>query len=139
MRWLLIVLFLPGMAQADSLVATRVIRAQSVIVPDDVTLVAAEIPGALDNSLSALGLEARVTLYPGRAIRAQDVGSPALVERNGVVPLEYRAGALTIQAEGRALARGGQGDLVRVMNLASRSIVTGRLDADGVVRVGPQN
>lgn len=136
MRWLLIAC-LPGMAMADSLVATRVIPARSMIVADDLTLVAAEIPDALAGAEAAVGLEARVTLYPGRAIRAADVGPPALVERNGVVVLEYRAGVLHIRAEGRALARATAGDTVRVMNLSSRTTVTGRLDSDGVVRVGP--
>ena len=137
MRWLVALLMIPGMAMADSLVATRVIPAQSVIVAEDLTLVAAEIPDALAAAEAALGLEARVTLYPGRAIRAGDVGPPALVERNGLVVLEYRAGALTIRAEGRSLARATSGEPVRVMNLASRSTVTGRLGSDGVVRVGP--
>ena len=136
MRWLLIAC-LPGMAMADSLVATRVIPAQSVIVADDLTLVAAEIPDALAAADAAVGLEARVTLYPGRAIRAADVGPRALVERNGLVALEYRAGALNIRAEGRALARATVGETVRVMNLSSRTTVMGRLDPDGVVRVGP--
>ena len=136
MRWLLIAC-LPAMAQADSLVATRVIPAQSVIVADDLTLVAADIPDALAATDAALGLEARVTLYPGRPIRAADIGPPALVERNGPVVIEYRAGALSIRAEGRSLARATSGEAVRVMNLASRTTVTGRRGPDGVVRVGP--
>jgi len=137
MRWVLFLAVTVGAAQADSLVATRVIPAQSVIVADDLTLVAADIPDALVTAEAALGLEARVTLYPGRAIRAGDVGPPALVERNGAVVIEYRAGALTIRAEGRSLARATSGEPVRVMNLASRTTVTGRLGPDGVVRVGP--
>ncbi len=137
MRWGLIWLLMAGVAQADSLVATRVIPAQSVIVAEDITLVAAEIPDALVAAEAALGLEARVTLYPGRAIRAGDVGPPALVERNGAVIIEYRAGALIIRAEGRSLARATLGQPVRVMNLASRTTVTGHLGPDGVVHVGP--
>ena len=136
MRWIFL-LMLPGTAMADSLVATRVIPAQRMIVAEDLTLVAADIPGALAATEAALGLEARVTLYPGRAIRAADVGPPALVDRNGAVVIEYRAGALTIRAEGRSLARATSGEAVRVMNLASRTTVTGHLGADGVVRVGP--
>ncbi len=136
MRWIFL-LMLPGTAMADSLVATRVIPAQRMIVAEDLTLVAADIPGALAATEAALGLEARVTLYPGRAIRAADVGPPALVERNGAVVIEYRAGALTIRAEGRSLARATSGEAVRVMNLASRTTVTGHLGSDGVVRVGP--
>lgn len=139
MRWLLVLLILPlpGIARGDSLVATRVIRAMDVLAASDMTLVAAAIPGALSDPSAALGLEARVTIYPGRPLRAADIGPPALVDRNSLVTLSYTTGGLTINAEGRALTRAAAGDAVRVMNLASRTTVTGRLQPDGVVAVGP--
>ena len=43
---------------------------------------------------------------------------------------------LRILTEGRALARGGVGDVIRVMNLSSRTTVSGRIAADGSVHVG---
>lgn len=136
-RLVLISLMLAGPVRAESLIATRVIRAQTVLSASDMTLVAAEIDGALSDPAEALGLEARVTLYPGRAIRGSDIGPPAMVERNQLVTLIYRAGGLGITTEGRALARGGTGDVIRVMNLASRMTVAGRVAADGSVQVGP--
>lgn len=127
----------PGTALADSLVALRTLRAQSVLSEADVAVVAAEIPGALSDPAEVAGQEARVTIYAGRPIRAGDIGPPAVVERNQVIPLAYRAGPLTILTEGRALARGGAGDTIRVMNLASRTTVLGQVDASGQVRVAP--
>ena len=135
--WRLLFLILPEMALADSLVATRTIRAQSVVQIDDITLVAAAIPGALTGTDGAVGLEARVAIYAGRPIKASDLGPPALIDRNQIVSLVYQSGGLAILAEGRALARGGVGDVIRVMNLASRSTVSGRVTADGTVQVGP--
>lgn len=136
--WFLAVFMLfPSMVQADSLVATRNIRAQTVLGATDMALVAADIPGALPSVESALGLEARITLYAGRAIRPADVGPSAIVDRNQIVPLAYQAGGLAILTEGRALARGGVGDVIRVMNLSSRTTVTGRIGADGMVQVAP--
>lgn len=123
-------------AMADSVVATRVIRAQTILTTEDVTLVAAEIPGALRQIAGAVGLEARVTLYPGRAIHAADIGSPTLVDRNQIVTLTYTAGSLGISTEGRALTRGGVGDLIRVMNLSSRTTLLGRVAEDGVIQIG---
>lgn len=124
-------------ATADTLVATRTIRAMAVIGPEDVALAPGSVPGTLDNASDALGMEARITLYAGRPIRAADIGPPAVVERNQIVPLVYQAGPLSILAEGRALARAGIGDTIRVMNLASRSTVSGRVRPDGTVVVGP--
>lgn len=125
-----------GPAWAESLVAARLIRAMTVIVPEDVAMVQAPHPGAMTDPALALGQEARVTLYPGRPIRAQDLGPPAVVDRNQIVPLTFRMGALTIRAEGRALSRGAAGDLIRVLNLASRNTVTGLVRPDGSVAVG---
>lgn len=134
---LILLMLLPGAVLADSVIALRTVRAQSVLAPDDMALVDQAIPGALTDPVAAAGQEARVTLYAGRPIRADDIGPPALVDRNQIVPLAYAAGGLTILTEGRALARGGAGDVIRVMNLASRTTVSGRVDASGQVRVTP--
>lgn len=131
-----ILILLCSPVAAESLIATRVVRAQTLLSAADVTLVAAEIPGALTDPETALGLEARVTLYPGRAIRAADVGPPALVERNQIVTLIYNVGGLGITTEGRALARGGMGDVIQVMNLSSRAVFSAQVAEDGSVRVG---
>lgn len=122
-------------ALADSLIATRTIRAQTVLVAEDLALVEADIPGALTDPAAAIGLEARVTLYAGRPITAAAVGSAALVERNQTVALVYRSGGLSILTEGRALTRGGQGDVIKVMNLTSRTTVMGTIGPDGTVAV----
>lgn len=136
MRWIALVL-LAFPAQADTLIATRNVRAHAILAPGDVAVVAADVPGALTEPAQALGQEARVALYAGRPIRAGDVGPPALVDRNQIVPLSYSAGPLAIVTEGRALVRGGVGDVIRVMNLASRTTVSGRILPDGSVAVGP--
>jgi len=121
---------------ADSVVATRTIRPHALIGPDDLTLVAAELPGALDDPAKALGLEARVAIYAGRPVRQGDLGPPTLVQRNQVVALVYATGGLAIATEGRALARGSVGEVIRVLNLASRTTVSGRIGRDGAVYVG---
>lgn len=123
-------------AQADTLVAARTIRAQSLIAPMDVALVAGDTPGALWEVEQALGMEARVMLYAGRPIAAGDLGPPALIERNQIVTLRYTQGGLSILADARALERAGEGDVIRVMNLASRSTVFGQVTKTGDVVVG---
>jgi flagella basal body P-ring formation protein FlgA len=127
---------LPAAALAESVVAARTIRAMSVIGPDDLTLADTALPGALTNMAEAFGLEARVTIYAGRPVRAGDLGLPAVIERNQIVPIRFVTGGLAIQAEGRALSRGGVGDIIRVMNLSSRTTVSGRIAPDGQVLVG---
>ena len=122
-------------AWAETLVATRTLRATTLIGPGDVVLISETHPGALSTPEEAVGQEARVALYAGRPIRPGDVGPAAVVDRNGIVPLVFRRGGLTILAEGRALGRGAPGESVRVMNLSSRSTVSGVIAPDGSVHV----
>ncbi len=137
--WRLVLLALPFPALADALVATRVIPAHAVLTAEDVTLVAADIPDALTDPTHAIGQEARFTLFPGRPIHPSDIGTSAKVERNQIIALAYQAGPLAILTEGRALERGGEGDVIAVMNLTSRTTVFGKIDAAGTVLVTSQN
>lgn len=132
----LLLVALAAPVSAESLVATRTIRAKTLIAPEDLTLVNAELPGALTDPALAVGLEARVSIYAGKPVRLGDLGPPTLVERNQLVTLVYVSGGLAISTEGRALARGADGDQIRVMNLGSRNTVTGRIGPDGAVYVG---
>lgn len=133
---LVLLLSLAAPVSAESLVATRTIRAKSLIAPEDLTLVSAALPGALTDPAQAVGLEARVSIYAGKPVRAGDLGPPTLVDRNQLVTLIYVSGGLAIATEGRALSRGAEGDEVRVMNLGSRNTVKGRIGPDGAVYVG---
>lgn len=132
----LAVLVWTGAAWSETLVAARTIRSQAILGPGDVAVIDKSVPGALTDAAEVVGLEARVVLYAGRPIRPGDVGPAAIVERNQIVTLIYRQGALSILADARALGRAGVGDAVRVMNLASRSTVTGIVRGDGTVTVG---
>lgn len=130
---------MPFVAQAESLVAARIIRAKAVVTAEDITSVDADIPEALTSADQALGQEARVTIFPGRPLRASDVGPSAVVDRNQIVPLAYQNGTLTILTEGRAMQRASEGQVILVMNLASRTTVMGQIGPDGVARVVGQS
>ena len=137
LKYFLITLALLGSAAtAETLVATRTIRSHAIITPDDVILKDVVIPGSLTRLEDAVGLEARVVLYAGRPIRPGQIGPAAIIERNQIVMLVYQRGGLRIMADARSLGRAGIGDFVRVMNLNSRTTVTGIVGADGTVTVG---
>lgn len=135
--WRFLLVLLPLQAMADSVVATRTIRAHSQLSAADMTLVSMDIPLALTDTADAIGQETRVAIYAGKPIQADQIGPSAIIERNQIVPLSYSAGGLSILTEGRALARGGIGETIDVMNLTSRLKVAGLIGPDGVLRVGP--
>jgi flagellar basal body P-ring formation protein FlgA len=136
MRWLLLCL-LPGPVWADAIVTTRIIKAGTVIAAEDLQVVEASIEGVITQPDQIVGQEARITLYPGRPLRTENLGPPAVVDRNQIVALAFVSGGLSITTEGRALARGSVGDVIHVLNLSSRTTVVGQILPNGSVRVGP--
>jgi flagellar basal body P-ring formation protein FlgA len=126
----------PGSALAQAVVAIRAIRGTSMIGPEDVEVAnESDAPGAFHDVDEVIGREAKVTLYPGRPILKGQIGAPAIVERNAMVKMIYADGSLNIVTDGRVLDRGGIGDLIRVMNLSSRQVVTGSVEPDGTIKV----
>lgn len=124
-----------GSVQADTVVAARTIRANSIILPADLAISAAELSNGFARVSDIVGQEARVILYAGRPILAGDIGPPAIVARNQIVRLQFTGAGLNITTEGRALERGAVGDRVRIMNLASRATLFGQVQDDGSIKV----
>lgn len=125
-----------GASHAQSIVPVHTIRAGDVVTAEDIRI-GGSLPGLADIDVdAAIGLEARRALYAGRPIRMSDLTAPALVERNQIVTIVYKTAVLSIETEGRALDRGAAGDTLRVINLASRTTVVGRVNRSGAVLVG---
>jgi len=120
---------------AETIVAARTIPARSIIMPEDIVLRDVNVLGGIAEPGLAIGKEARVALYAGRPIRAADLASPAVVERNQIVLLVYQSGTISISTDGRALDRAGAGDRIRVMNLSSRTTVSAQIDESGTAYV----
>lgn len=132
---LFLVVLLATPVVAESVVPTRTIRANSIILATDVGLKNANNPNGFSRLADVIGKEARVALYPGRPINIGDIGPPAMITRNQIVRLHFSGGGLRITTEGRALERGAIGDRVRVMNLSSRATLFGQVQQDGTVKV----
>jgi flagella basal body P-ring formation protein FlgA len=122
-------------AFADVVVPTRTIRADAVILEKDVTLQDGAQADVFARLHDVIGQEARVVLYAGRPIRLDEIGPPAIVSRNQIIGAYFEGSGLRIATEARALERGGVGDFVRVMNLASRATLVGQVQRDGTIRI----
>ena len=82
-----------------------------------------------------IGKVARRTLLPGRPIPVNAVREPFLVVQGRTVQIVFREGPLTITGYAVALQSGGNGDVVRVRNVDSGTVVKGTIAPDGTVRV----
>ena len=134
-RLLMILCLVPSAAAADIVVATRTIRAQSIVTAADIAVKPGEAAGVAATPDDVVGKEARAALYAGRPIRLSDVGPPAVIQRNQIVSVIFARDGLRIKTEGRSLSRATAGERVRVMNMSSRNTVSGRVRADGRVFV----
>jgi flagella basal body P-ring formation protein FlgA len=131
----IVAVFLAAPAFADIVVPSRTIRATQIITEMDVTLAAGDLESGFARLGDVIGQEARVALYAGRPVLVGDIGPPAVIERNQIVPLIYAASGINISTEGRALERGAVGDRIRVMNLGSRATLFGQILGDGTIEV----
>ncbi len=113
----------------------RALPAGAALTAGDVVLADPEDTASADFLASLAGKEARRMIPKGAALREVDFRAPLLVERNAPVVMEYAKGALVMTTEGRALSNGSQGDLVKVINARSKTIVLARVVARGKVAV----
>lgn len=139
MRCLLVLSFWlgAGPALSDTVFAVTTLRAREVISPDAIELREVEIAGAAQSLNEVIGSEATRAIYAGQPVRISDIAQPALIERNQVVPATFRLNGLTIETEARALERGSAGDIIRAMNLTSRTAIRGEVTPEGHLEVLP--
>lgn len=83
-----------------------------------------------------LGMVAKRTLLPGRPIPLAAIDAPRLVHIGSTVRIIFEEAGLVIVAYGSALQPGAVGELIRVRNQDSGLVVSGRVLADGSIRVG---
>jgi len=122
-------------AFADMIVPARTIRPTQIITETDIVIATGDLSTGFARLSDVIGQEARVALYAGRPILFGDIGPPAVIDRNQIVPLLYNANGISISTEGRALERGAVGDRIRVMNLGSRATLFGQILNDGSIEV----
>ncbi|WP_299728755.1 flagellar basal body P-ring formation chaperone FlgA [uncultured Tateyamaria sp.] len=132
---MIVFLLAASSSASDVVTPTRTLRPGTLITHADLTVQDVDRTGMFDRIEDVAGQEARIALYAGRPIPFEAIGPPALINRNEIVVLHFRAGGLSISTEGRALERGGVGDRVRIMNLSSRATLFGFVQPDGSIKV----
>lgn len=94
-------------------------------------------PTLLENA-DIIGQAARRSLRAGAPLNPDDLAAPLMVERQDLVTLVYRHGALALTVRARAMDDGAEGQSIDVMNLQSDRIVRGIVAGHGLVHVlGP--
>ncbi|WP_084420364.1 flagellar basal body P-ring formation chaperone FlgA [Henriciella litoralis] len=117
-------------AGGPEMLAIDVIRSGEVVTPAMIATEAGDGPGMSD---PIIGREARRTIYTGQPVSMENTRPARLVSRNQVVTLKYIKGGLEISTTGRAMGEGALNETISVLNVESRKLVTGTVQADGWV------
>lgn len=129
--------------QVEIVVPAHDIARGAVIAEGDLTVKSIATLRANDslirNASDAAGKEAKRALRAGEVLRISDLKRPALVAKGATVTMVFEAPGMMLTAVGRALAEGGEGDSITVINPTSYRQVLAVVTAPGTVRVGAAN
>lgn len=125
------------MVEAPHLAGAR--PAGTVLSPSDIELKTvplkyAETTGIVDIS-QLIGKELDRAGRSGLMLRAGDVSDPIAIERNQMVTVYLRKGAMTLSVKGQALNSASTGQPVQVLNTISKKILSGIALANGGVEM----
>ena len=86
---------------------------------------------------SLVGMEVKRTLREGSIIRKNAIAAPLLVRKKELITLTVETNQMRLTAQGQAMDDGAMGDVIRVMNLTSKkvisAVVSGKQSANVVV------
>lgn len=123
----------------EAVFARRSLRRGEILSEGDLMIVSrdrAKLPRDVLTDLGeAVGKRMRRSIREGQPFRTNAIEVVPVIERGDRVMLILEAGALQLQASGRAQQAGGIGEFIRVMNLDSKREILGRVDGQGRVRV----
>jgi flagella basal body P-ring formation protein FlgA len=127
--------------QMDVVVPAHDIARGAVIAEGDLTTKSIAVMRANDgivrNASEAAGRETKRALRAGEFLRNSDLKRPTLVAKGATVTMVFESPGVHLTAVGRALAEGGEGDTIAVLNPTSYRQVAAVVTAPGTVRVGP--
>ena len=129
--------------QAELVVPAHDIARGSVIAESDLATKSVPVlrmnESLVRNLADAAGKEAKRALRAGEFMRMTDLKRPTLVAKGATVTMVFEAPGMSLTAVGRALAEGGEGDSIAVLNPTSYRQVVAVVTAPGMVRVGASN
>ncbi|HEY8609783.1 MAG TPA: flagellar basal body P-ring formation chaperone FlgA [Roseomonas sp.] len=128
-----------AVATAAVVVAARRLSLGEVVGPGDLRLVRQRAervrPGLATDPGQVVGKALRRPVGEGLAFAVNDLTLPIVIEKNASVIMVMEGPGVSMTAQGRAMAAAARGEIVPVMNLASRSVVEGQAIGPGRVRV----
>ena len=124
----------------EAAVLTRDIDRNTLLKSSDVAMERrpkAEVGNDPAGRDGVIGLQTRRSLRAGQALHAADLAKPNLVQRDQAVTLIYQTAGIYLTVRGKATEAGTEGDVVSVLNLQSKRVVSGIVVGRGEVSISP--
>lgn len=93
--------------------------------------------GAVTDSADLVGKAARRAVVANQPINGRDIREPVIVAKGTLVTILLQSGAMTLSSQGKALADGSTGELVRIVNTSSGRVIEATVAGPNLVTVRP--
>ena len=128
-----------ALAQGTAVVPTQIIYPGETISAAQVNEVEVTNPnltgGYARTKAEVVGMVSKLTLLPGRTIPTSGLREAFAIKRGASVRLTFAIGNMVISAAGTPMVDATVGEVIKVRNIDSGTIVTGTVMADGTVQV----
>jgi flagella basal body P-ring formation protein FlgA len=82
-----------------------------------------------------IGMTPTRTLVEGKAIMAGEVRAPRIIAKGALVIMQLTTPHMVLSSKGRAMEHGAKGDVIKVMNIQSKTVVEGEVSPSGTIVV----
>ncbi|NIA69454.1 flagellar basal body P-ring formation protein FlgA [Pelagibius litoralis] len=125
----------------DVPVLRRNLRPGDVIRSGDIEWISMPINrmtrGTVSEQQALVGMSPRRPIRSQQLIRTSDLQTPVVVAKNSLVTIRLQTYRMELSVKGRAMEDGAEGDVIRVMNTKSNSVVNAVIIDAGNVTVTP--
>ena len=123
----------------DVWVLKRTVSAGEILTPSDLIPERRHSrglsPQMVDDPDEIIGMSAKRRIMAGSDLRRNQWQSESVIERGQTVKILFDSKAIRLVAPGQCLEDAGPGDMVRVMNLESRKVISARVLNGQTVKV----
>jgi len=120
-------------------VLKRTVKSDEIISEEDIIIDNQTSNRIRNNTIKDIGelvgKSPKRTISGGRPIRIDEIAAPIAIKKGSRVTLLYQSGNLAIKTIGEAMENGSKGDLIKVKNIASKSILQGKVESPDIVRI----
>ena len=123
----------------DVLTYARNLAAGEIVQPADLVWgkAAAAPADAPSDADMVIGMAAKRPLRAGATVAARDVGAAQVVKPGEIITVLYEAEGVSLSLQGKALAAGGVGESIAVLNTSSKRSIQAVVTGPGQAVVGP--